>query len=276
MFLGLLVALSFFEPLILNTHFQDPQQRINATFISLGVTRLVIYPWQFVGLLRAVDKHFLTSSNTIQTRAIQAVLVLSVLFTLTYCVGIIQGAYSNKRTVQASNNIKPKQPLYTLSVIKEKQLLYIQGDFELGISKAVKDLVAKHQDINAVLLESDGGHIYEGRGLSLFFTKHNIDTYVEKYCYSACTTAFIGGKKRNLNKNAKLGFHQYKLDYSVQKRSVGFHKAEDEQKRDHALFKSRGVSSAFLDKIFLVSPEKMWFPSHEELTKANVIHQSME
>lgn len=275
-FLGLLVFLSFVEPLLLKTLFKDPHQRINATFISLSITRLIIFPWQFVGLIRAVDRGFCRSLSIIQTRIIQGTMVVSVLFTLFYCVEIIQDAYINKRNVELSSAVNCVPSSYTLSVSKEKQQLHIQGDFDIGITKAVINLFEQHQSITSVLLESHGGQIYEGRGLSKFFTRNSLDTYVEKYCSSACASAFVGGNKRFLAKHGKLGFHQYKLDYSAQKKLVPFHKPEDEQKRDLELFKSRGVSASFLNKIFAKNPDQMWFPSHAELLQASVIHRLIE
>lgn len=271
MFLGLLVFLSYFEPLLVKALFQDPHQRINATFISLGITRLIIYPWQFVGLMRAVDRDFLISLSVVKTRAIQAVMVVSVLFTLSYCVEIIQDAYIYKRNLELSNTAIIGPPSYTLNINKEKQQLHIQGDFEIGITNAVISLFEQHPSITSVLLESHGGQVYEGRGLSKFFTRNALDTYVEKHCSSACAAAFVGGQKRFLAKRAKLGFHQYKLDYSAQKKLVPFHKPEDEQKRDLELYRSRGISASFLKKIFAKKPDQMWFPEHVELLEASVI-----
>lgn len=271
LFLGLLILLSIVEPLFLNTLFDDPEQRINATFISLGITRLLIYPWQITGLIRAVDKGFHKSLSTTQARIIQAAMLLSMVFTLSYSLGIIQDAYSYKYKLEQSKEIR-SQPTYKLSIDLKKQQLQIRGDFEIGITKAVTALIEKNQNITSVLLESDGGQIYEGRGLSKLFTKHNLDTYVISYCDSACASAFIGGNRRYLAKNAKLGFHQYKLDFSVHKKLVPFHKPEEEQTRDLELFKSRGITEAFLKKVFAKKPNQMWFPSHAELLEANVIH----
>ncbi|WP_299881077.1 hypothetical protein [uncultured Cocleimonas sp.] len=275
-FLGLIILLSVVEPLFLNTIFDDPKQRINATFVSLGITRLLVFPWQLVGLIRVVDREFIKSSNTIKTRLIQSAMILSVLFTFSYSLELIQDAYSYKNKTERSEIIT-EQPAYTLSINQQSQQLQqlqIKGDLDIGITKAVSALIKENKNITSVLLESDGGHIYEGRGLSKLFTQHELDTIVEKQCSSACASAFIGGKKRYLGKNAKLGFHQYKLDYSAHKKLVPFHKPEEEQVRDLELFKSRGITTVFLDKVFAKKPDQMWFPSHTELLEAKVIHST--
>jgi len=46
----------------------------------------------------------------------------------------------------------------------------------------------------------------EGRGLAVLIG------YSLKGCSSACTVTSIGGKKRLLGPNAKLGFHRYRPD----------------------------------------------------------------
>jgi len=200
-------------------------------------------------------------------------MILSVLFTFSYSLELIQDAYSYKNKTERSEIIT-EQPAYTLSINQQTQQLQIKGDLDIGITKAVSALIKENKNITSVLLESDGGHIYEGRGLSKLFTQHELDTIVEKQCSSACASAFIGGKKRYLGKNAKLGFHQYKLDYSAHKKLVPFHKPEEEQVRDLKLFKSRGITTAFLNKVFAKNPDQMWFPSHAELLEAKVIHST--
>jgi len=59
-----LVLLYFIEPWLLNRFFKDPQQLITASIVSLAITKLIIFPWQLVGLLRASDKDFLKEGKT--------------------------------------------------------------------------------------------------------------------------------------------------------------------------------------------------------------------
>jgi len=73
----------------------------------------------------------------------------------------------------------------------------------------VEVLIKENPQLSFVILESPGGQIYEGRGLSRLFTKHQLDTYSYKECSSACATAYIGGKQRYPGSNDEIGFHQY-------------------------------------------------------------------
>ncbi len=109
----------------------------------------------------------------------------------------------------------------------------------------------------------------EGRGLAMLIRKHKLGTYSFKECSSACTIAFIAGAKRLLGVNAKLGFHQYRLDA---KNVIPFLDPNDELKKDLVFYESQSIDAAFLKKVFKTPLNEIWFPSHNELLKANVIH----
>ena len=70
----------------------------------------------------------------------------------------------------------------------------------------------------AVYLGSDGGDLYEGMRLGLYFRAHGIKTSLEgeMVCASACALAFLGGTDskgkmwRSSSTNARLGFHAFR------------------------------------------------------------------
>ena len=274
-FIGLLLVIYFVEPWFLKHFFTDPKQLITATLISLFITKLIIFPWQLVGLLRASDQDFLLVGNSTKTRIIQVLLLLAIAYNLSYSIGLIQSASHNKKLQELASDyieFKQQEKNYTLSFRNNSTQLVINGEFEIGITKAVSNILRTNPQISSIALNSIGGHIYEGRGLSKLFTRQGLDTYTYKECSSACTTAFSGGIKRYLGSKGKLGFHQYKQDFNVHKKSVGYHDATAEQARDLELFKSRGISDQFLKKIFNENSDSMWFPDHATLIEANVIN----
>lgn len=227
-------------------------------------------------MLRASDKDFLSVGNTNKTRAIQLLMVLAIGFNLNSSVDAIQTAtYKKQQQDDAEKYLEFKRQQinnYQLTLRNNKTQLVISGEFDIGITQSVIRILKSNPQISSVALNSIGGHIYEGRGLSKLFTRQGLDTYVYKECSSACTTAFSGGMNRYIGTSGKLGFHQYKQDLNVHKKSVGYHDASAEQEKDLALLKSRDIKQNFLDKIFKESSNSMWFPSHDELLKANIIH----
>ncbi len=203
-------------------------------------------------------------------------MILAIGFNISTSIDSIQSAayaYDQQKLAEEYQKLKLQQANnYHITLRNNGTQLVITGEFEIGITKVVSDILKRNPQISNIALNSIGGHIYEGRGLSKLFTSLSLDTYVYKECSSACTTAFSGGARRYLGATGKLGFHQYSHDFTKHKKSVGYHNAKDEQVRDLELFKSRGIDPGFLDKIFNENSDSMWFPSHEELLKAKVIH----
>jgi len=190
---------------------------------------------------------------------------------MVYSVELIQTAKFNIVQIQnSSQDIKP--PGYTLEIKRNDQQLIVSGEIEIGITQALELILKENPDLSTVILESIGGQIYEGRGLSRLFTKHQIDTYSYQECSSACATAFIGGKTRHLGQSAKLGFHQYKQDTTKFPKAVPFHNLIEEQNHDLKIFKSQSIHQQFLDKVFLQTSDGIWYPTHSELLEAGVIH----
>jgi hypothetical protein len=272
---GLLIVISYAELFVLSEFVPDSSRLVGVTLASLLITRVIIFPWQLIGLLRAIESDYMEHKNILKTRALQGFAILLILFTLVYSLEVIQGAVFYKQ--QLEYHARPKAPVaYKLEVNIDANSglpqLYISGDLEIGISNAVRTIIARYPKIKTVVLQSLGGQIYEGRGLARIFTEFGIDTYVYGECSSACATAFIGGKERYLGENGKLGFHQYRLDTGAYTRFVPFYDIRVEQERDLALFKSRGIKQPFLDKMFDQPASQIWFPGSVTLRDMGVVH----
>ena len=69
-----------------------PTQMLSNTLISLFLTRLIIFPWQLIGLFRAIEVDFIKHGNTLKTRALQGLALLTLVFTFVYSLGVIQSA----------------------------------------------------------------------------------------------------------------------------------------------------------------------------------------
>lgn len=262
------------ELFILSKLTADPVNLVKRTLVSLFVTRIVIYCWQIIGLFRAIEHNYIADKNLLKTRALQSFALLTILFTIVYSLDVIQGAVFYKRQVEI--NSKPDAKVtYQLSFNDNKQQLTISGGLDIGITTNVRSLTERNPQLISVILNSYGGQIYEGRGLSKLFIELQLDTYVYDECSSACATAFIGGKTRYLSTTGKLGFHQYKIDTSAHRLFVPFNNLQAEQERDLDLFKSRQITSSFLDKMFDQPANKIWFPDHKTLLNARIIHHTI-
>lgn len=270
---ALLIVISYAELFLLSKlAATDPTQLINLTLVSLFLTRLIIFPWQLIGLLRAIEFDYIEHKNSLKTRALQGFAVLTVLFTLVYCLEVIQGSLYYISQVESYSRPGDKVA-YQLNLSEDQQRLIVRGDLDIGVTTAVRSTIAAHPQIRSVVLQSRGGQIYEGRGLAKLFTEHGIDTYVYEECSSACATAFIGGKQRYISAHAKLGFHQYRVETTKTSQFIQFYDLHAEQQRDLALFKARGIDQAFLNRVFDQPADRIWFPDHSTLRGAQIVHE---
>ncbi len=232
------------------------------------VVKLIVYPWQVVGVLRSCDLRFKSDTGRLWATAAQVALVVSLAATLIATIEIYQSLQGFKRNLMLEEAIPP-EPLYSLDLIKQNKLIHLRGPFEIGITNSVEDLIDQHPEITGIILDSEGGQIYEGRGLARLIRENKLQTFSLEKCLSACTTAFIAGTTRSLGTKARLGFHQYKT-YSL----IPSINVRSEQAKDMAIFVKQGVSPEFLEKVFIRPPEEMWWPDIDELLSAGVVHQT--
>ena len=108
---------------------------------------------------------------------------------------------------------------------QEAHRIIIEGKFEHGLADRFERFMeTEHSVANIVSLNSGGGNLGEGLRLGSLFRKYGLWTTVQRQipsdsnwaeldydasCASACAMAFLGGKLRSLNPDAKLGYHQF-------------------------------------------------------------------
>jgi hypothetical protein len=239
----------------------------SAVAIYLVVTKLIIYPWQVMGVIRVSDRHIKTDIGRSWANFAQIALVASLAFTLLTTIETYQSLQIFKQDLILKNTPAEK-PQYSLDLIEGDTLIHLRGPFQIGITNVVEDLIARHPSVIGIILDSNGGQIYEGRGLARIIRENRLRTISLQMCLSSCTTAFVAGIRRTLGENARLGFHQYKT-YSI----IPSVDIDNEQAKDMAIFINQGVSPQFLEKIFSQPPEKMWWPEIDELVSAGVVQQ---
>lgn len=227
--------------------------------------------WQIVGVVRAAEVHFAVQGNMALVWGAQLACVLLFLLSSIYSLE----AYQMIVVIPTEQDPlvlmeKKRASQYSLSLDSTQFQLSIDGSIELGITKAVRQLLNNHPSIEQIYLNSVGGNIYEARGLAKLFKTHKLDTHNKHICASACTVAFVGGLNRSIGLDAKFGFHQYRVaaEYSIIVTDV-----DKEQDRDAALFLEAGVSKAFVRVMYDQGAQAMWWPSVQELLQAGYIHE---
>ena len=267
-FLLLFCVLNFLERFTLPPYLHGETLVSSAVIGFFVVVRVVIYPWQVVGVVRACERHIKNRTDRTWAIAAQGVVVLSIAATLAAVFSSYQSLLGYQRSLRLTGPSEIERP-YSLEVIRNGTLIHLRGPLEIGITGQVSRLIAEHPTVTGIILDSGGGQIYEGRGLARLIRENALATYSLAQCVSSCTTAFVTGTRRALGDGARLGFHQYKNYAALPVIDIG-----EEQARDMALFRVQGVSPEFMSKIFEQPPDKMWWPEVDELLEAGVIHET--
>ena len=194
--------------------------------------------------------------------------VYLVLLTL-FVIGVQNEAFAEHKLIDELRIEPAQEQRFTLHFDQHRQQLHVTGIMEIGILPAFREMLAKHPDSIAVAFNSNGGNIYQARGLARLIMLNGLDTYVDEDCYSACTIAYVAGKSRYMSPNGRLGFHQYSMNSRMLNHRIDIKK---EQARDLSFFKSRIPGGMFIDQIFSSESAELWVPKQKDLLASGVIH----
>lgn len=254
---------------------EDPLAVALATVAFFLIFHVVVFAWQIVGVVRACDVYQSNFGASGLTLITYVGIAGAAAVTLTSVVGAFillfqepEGepeylAWERARIARYSLAPDPGDPT----------LLRFSGSFELGVTKKLKVMLQEDPGIRGIVLDSPGGHVYEGRGSGNLIQRHGLDTFVFGQCSSACTTAFIAGKTRVLGPEGRLGFHQHWMDADY---PVYLVDEEAEMRKDLAFYEAQGIAADFREQVFVTPHDGLWFPSTEELLEAGVAHHVSE
>lgn len=235
-------------------------------------SRLVLFPWQIVGLVRCCEKHFLQHGQTLLIRSIQGLIIVVIIVN---AIGVIDTMHWYKlRQKQAFEKSRISETkIYSLSLQNKSTLIDLNGTFDFGITSDMEAILIENPGISGIVLSSTGGIVSEGRGLFRLIDQYKLDTYVYGECSSACALAFIAGNKRYMAANARLGFHQYNFQLQTAFQPVDLVEA---QKQDLKLLRKKHISENFLVQVFKQPSHLIWFPTIKELQESGVINAHVE
>lgn len=251
-------------------------ERVEALVATITYTFLfhgVVFVWQVVGVLRAT-KHLSSILANIWTCIAYVAIALCLTFTFMSIAASFR-AMTPERFIPVNPTAleDARAAQYSLSLNADETRVLLTGTFTHGMTQKLTALLDQHPNVTGIILSSEGGHIYEGRGVAYLIRNRNLDTYVIDFCKSACTTAFIGGAKRYLGPKAQLGFHQYKLELD---KPTPLYDLKGEQEKEVRFYREQGISEEFLRQVFLTPASGIWFPGKEELLEAGVVDEVME
>ena len=113
-----------------------------------------------------------------------------------------------------------------------------------------------------VRLDSVGGVIATALEIQSQILARGLETEVRNICNSACTIAFLGGKRRYAMRGARIGFHRASAaDMHVSSADLMV----------RGLYLHAGVTEDFVAKVLDTPHDSMWFPPIAALLKSGFV-----
>ena len=232
-------------------------------YLLLMIAFLVIFPWQIIGLARTLLRYIKSRKQLILSFFV-IVFLLWELAVLSLIIvkspqKLMESVYISFSSYETGG--------YELSI--EENTVLLSGKFTYGISKDFEQVLEENPQTKIILFDSPGGLEYEARNVSSIIKERGLNTYVPEYCVSACVSAFIGGKKRQMSSKALLGFHQGSP--SLYKNEFTEDEVKDKLYDTIKFYKQQGIDKEFVKRFYRTPPDELWYPRIQELLKQGVI-----
>jgi hypothetical protein len=168
------------------------------------------------------------------------------------------GLFASKATV-AAPTAEFDIP-YQLRVSDDGAVLELSGSFSLALPQSLQAVLASAPAVRTVRLESPGGHIQPAIQVAEIIHNRGLDTYVGRFCASACTIAFLGGRQRWIGPSAHLAFHQASAPGLPSDLPNGYLRAA---------YESFHTPPAFVARVLSTPASDLWYPTTAELRAAH-------
>ncbi len=245
---------------------------ISTTFsYLLMLIALIIYVWQITGIWRCC-LNYMKLGKKFQALIVMVIIELFVLLSIFTII--------SKYKITNAKIDKEKNYKYSITIVDNATKIHLVGDIKKGLSKNIKNTLKSNSNITGIIIDSYGGSGLEGYKLAKLIENNNLNTYVSSICESAGTIAFIAGKERYIDINAKIGFHyaysvlDYPEVYNLTRWDIfPFKKTKnktDEYQLQH--ISKYGITKDFIKKLRDHKSLDLLYPSTDELLNSGYIH----
>lgn len=226
---------------------------------ALGV---IAWVWAISGTWASANKHVGRGGKQFWASAAKVMIVLGVIGMFGE-IGNMTGSLAEHWKIALGGQLGPE---ISLQVRADGKSILLKGGINDGTAEALSKALDIAPSVTTVVLYSKGGWVRQGNMIAKVIAERRLNTYVEQECTSACTIAFLAGKERSAEPNAKIGFHSF--------RAVGANgKAGESSDLETArnTYRQAGLSPSFIAKVVGTSNDKVWYPSHDEMLAEGVL-----
>lgn len=239
-----------------------PARYGSAGFLVITTLGIVAWFWAVAGTWASANKHTQRGGRSGWASAAKVMIVLGVLRTFGDIGNMMPTLQEHIRVASGAQLGSSTK----LEVRSDGRSILLSGGINDGSAEELDKALQMAPAVTTVVLSSEGGWIREGQMLAGVIRERGLNTYVEGYCASACTIAFLAGKERAADPAAKIGFHA--------SRSVGSMEATpppQETAQLRTLYRNAGLPDSFVRQALDTPHAKMWHPPHELLLSAGVL-----
>jgi ATP-dependent protease ClpP protease subunit len=222
---------------------------------------VVLTCWQVVGTWRSAQKHAGhggTPAVALLAKVVMVIWVLAAANSLaTKWVPLGTDIWEGIRFEKA-------MPACQVRTLPGGKAVEIAGGLPPGSAAKLAEVLKATPQATVVYVNSIGGLVVEGQKAGQMIREQGLSTYTEG-CASAATLIFISGKERTIKEGAKIGFHAPK-GYGM-----WAHEKTIDDSMTRETMTEAGVSQDFINRVMATPTEKLWFPTVDEMRRANVI-----
>jgi hypothetical protein len=234
------------------------------SFSLLLLIFIVVYwIWSSVGIWRSADRRISEGKGKGWANAAKVGVSLGALMMVSKLITSIVPNVVDEVKVLTDNDPYGRMDV---KISSDGRALIFNGGIGAGATEKVKALLDAAPAVRTLQLDSIGGRLVEANQLAKLVRARQLDTYVEGKCVSACTYVFLAGNDRAATPTAKIGFHKPS--------TAGGQGAEEERASIDEMsqvYREDGIPEDFIRKVVSTEAVFMWYPSREELIRANVI-----
>jgi len=235
---------------------------ISFGFLLYILLILIARGWSLVGIWRSAGRHAARGGTPGWGTVARIMVVMGLLVSLGQMPSL--GLQAKEYGLIAIGR-DPVGPLAAITLDEVGKTLEVKGPLSAGVADRLDEVLKSASGVQTVLLDSDGGRIFEALRMADLIRERGLDTRVEQNCASACTLILLAGKERSAHKFAQIGFHQ-----------PDFPGLSDEEKNgiiadNRNDYINAGIGPDFLDKALSTPPAEMWYPTHADMVDAGVL-----
>lgn len=239
-----------------------PARYSSAGFLLIIVIGIAVWIWAIIGTWTSADKHVARGGKQGWVAVVKTLITLAV-FRMFVEIGQMTEPLSEHWKVALGRQPGPE---ISFQVRADGKSLLVKGGINDGSAEALSKALDIAPSVTTVVFDSTGGWIKQGSMIAKVISVRQMNTYVEKECSSACTIAFLAGRERSADPNARIGFHSFK--------SVGTNDKLGEQydiESVRTTYSQASLSPSFIAKVVSTSSVDMWYPSHDELINEGIL-----